>query len=78
MGVKVYDWIRRHADRTPNKIAGIDLFSERRFTYREMDRRIGRLGYFLRHRLGIEAGDRVAVLSRNSTDIFDIRSPVSD
>ena len=73
MSVKAYDWIRHHALRTPDKVASVDLYSERRLTYAEMDQRIGRLAQFLRHTLGVERGDRVAVLSRNSTDIFDIQ-----
>ena len=73
MSVKAYDWIRHHACRTPDKVASVDLYSERRLTYAEMDQRIGRLAHFLRHTLGVDRGDRVAVLSRNSTDIFDIQ-----
>ena len=73
MSAKAYDWIRHHAFRTPDKTASIDLYSDRRYSYAEMDRRIGRLASFLRHGLAIERGERVAVLSRNATDMFDIQ-----
>jgi fatty-acyl-CoA synthase len=73
MSIKAYDWIANHAYRTPDKVASVDLFSERSLTYAEMDRRVGRLAQFLSRSLGIERGDRVAILARNSTDIFDLQ-----
>ena len=42
MAVKAYDWVAHHAMRTPEKTAQIDLHTGRRFSYAEMDRRVGR------------------------------------
>jgi fatty-acyl-CoA synthase len=73
MAVRYYDWMAGHARRTPERLALIDLASGRRFTYREADARVARLAGFLKHIHGIGRGDRVAVLSPNSTDFFDLQ-----
>ncbi len=73
MPVRYYDWIVHFADRTPDKIAAVDLFSERRFSYAQFDARISRLAAHLRDRLGIARGDRVAVLAQNTTDTLEVQ-----
>lgn len=73
MSVRVYDWIAHHAKSSPERVAMVDLHSERQFTYVEFDERVGRLAGFLRSGLGVDRGDRVAVLCANSTDIFEIQ-----
>ena len=73
MSTRAYDWIAHHAHRTPDKTASVDLFSERSFTYAEMDARVGRLAVFLARTLGVARGERVAILARNSTDTFDLQ-----
>ena len=73
MNLKAYDWITAHAHRTPDKLASVDLFSERSYTYAETDARVGRLAVFLAHTLGVQRGERVAILARNSTDTFDLQ-----
>lgn len=67
------DWIAYHAACTPDRPAMTDVHSNRSFTYREMETRCSRLGRFLREVCGVGRGDRVAVLSHNSTDIFEIQ-----
>jgi fatty-acyl-CoA synthase len=73
MGLKAYDWVAHHAMRTPHKIAQIDLHTGRRFTYAEMNERVGRLAHHLAAELGILRGDRVAILAPNSTDYMEVQ-----
>lgn len=73
MPVRYYDWIAHFGRRTPDKIAVIDLASQRRLSYAEFDRRIARLAGHLRDALKVERGDRVAVLALNSTDTLEVQ-----
>ena len=73
MPVRHYDWIAYFARRTPEKIAVVDLSSERRFSYAQFDSRISRLASHLRHDLGVGRGDRVAVLALNTTDTLEVQ-----
>jgi fatty-acyl-CoA synthase len=73
MKVRAYDWIAHHAHRTPRKLATIELHTGRRLTYTEFDDRIARLAGFLTGELGVEPGDRVAVLSPNSVNVFELQ-----
>jgi fatty-acyl-CoA synthase len=73
LAVRYYDWIAHHGRRTPGKVAVIDLASERRFTYSQMDARVSRLASFLRHTLKVSRGDRVAVLALNTTDTLEVQ-----
>jgi fatty-acyl-CoA synthase len=66
------DWIAFHADRTPDKLAMVDQGTGRRFTYAEFDNRAARLAGYLRAAWGVEPGDRVAILAKNSTDYFEV------
>src|SRR4030081_867490 len=71
--VRHYDWIAHYARRTPDKLAVIDLASERRLTYAQLDARISRLAAHLRDRLKIARGDRIAVLALNTTDTLEVQ-----
>ena len=73
MPVRYYDWIAHFGRRTPDKIAVIDLASERRLSYAQFDRRIARLASHLRDALNVTRGDRVAVLALNSTDTLEVQ-----
>jgi fatty-acyl-CoA synthase len=73
MVVRHYDWLAFHARRTPGKLALVDLESGRRFTYGEFNGRAGRLAHFLASGLGVGRGDRVGVLARDSSDLFEIQ-----
>ena len=59
----VDDFLRRAALVYADKLAVVD--GEKRFTYRELQRRVNRLSHAL-HRLGVRQGDRVCILSPNS------------
>ena len=65
------DWIAFHADRTPEKLAMIDQGTGRRFTYGKFNDRAARLAGYLRDDWGVKAGDRLAILAKNSTDYFE-------
>jgi fatty-acyl-CoA synthase len=67
-----YDWLERHADRTPDKLALVDLNTSRRFTYRAVNERANRFASFLQVRLGVRVGGRVSILAKNSTEYFEI------
>ena len=73
MSTPVYDWIAYHANHSPNSEALVDLHSGRRLSYRDCDRRVAKLAGYLRDGLGVSRGDRVAVLSANSSDVFEIQ-----
>ncbi len=64
------DWIAHHSRVTPDALAQLDLASRRRFTYRDMNDRVGRLAAHLVS-LGVSRGDRVGFLAMNSTDVME-------
>jgi fatty-acyl-CoA synthase len=71
--VRYYDWIAHFGRRTPDKVAVVDLASERRFSYAQFDARISRLAAHLREKLRIARGDRVAVLALNTSDTLEVQ-----
>lgn len=73
MPVRAQDWIARHAVRYSDKVAAVDLHTGRRFSYRELHRRVGRLAGHLRDHCGVQAGDRVAHLGPSTTDVYEIQ-----
>jgi fatty-acyl-CoA synthase len=71
--VRAADWIAYHARVAPGHVACIDLASSRQFTYAAFDARIARLANFLRGGLSVAPGDRVLVLSKNDSDVFELQ-----
>jgi fatty-acyl-CoA synthase len=71
--VRHYDWIAHFGGRTPDKLALVDLGSGRQFTYAQFDARISRLAAHLRDRLAVGRGDRVVVLTMNTSDMLEIQ-----
>jgi fatty-acyl-CoA synthase len=67
-----FDWIRRHAERTPDKLAVVDAYSGRQFTYAQLNERANRFASFLQDTLGIGQGDRVSILAQNSSDYYEV------
>ncbi|MBE2225305.1 MAG: long-chain fatty acid--CoA ligase, partial [Anaerolineae bacterium] len=65
-----FDWIKRHAERTPNKLALVDAATGQQWTYAEFNGRSNRLASFFKDELGIKQGDRVSILAQNSADYF--------
>lgn len=66
-----FDWIAHHAATRPDKLAMIDLHTERSFTYAQMNDRTSRLATALAEEFDISRGDRVAVLAENNTNFFE-------
>ena len=73
MSVRYYDWIAHFGRRTPDKIAAVDLASQRRLSYAQFDARISLLATHLRDKLKVARGDRVAVLALNTTDTLEVQ-----
>ncbi len=67
-----FDWLKRHADRSPGKLAVVDVHSGRQWTYAQLNERANRLAHFLIHTLGLRAGDRVSILAQNSSDYYEV------
>ena len=66
-----FDWIKRHAERTPNKLALVDIHTGRKFTYAQLNKRANRLASFFQNSLNIQRGDRVSILAQNSSDYYE-------
>jgi fatty-acyl-CoA synthase len=67
-----FDWIKRHAERTPGKLAVVDGHTGRQLSYARFNERANRLASFLREALGIERGDRISILAKNSSDYYEV------
>ena len=72
-GERSVDWIAHHARYSPHREAVHDLASDRRFTYAGLDERVSRAALWMRGRLGVGRGDRVAVLAHNDSDVFEVQ-----
>jgi fatty-acyl-CoA synthase len=66
-----FDWLQRHAERTPYKLAVVDVHSGRQLNYAQFNERANRLASFMKDELGLQAGDRVSILAQNSSDYFE-------
>lgn len=69
--VQSYDWVGYQAGVRPDSVALIDDFTNRTLTYAQLDERVRRMAAWLA-RKGVRSGDRVAFLSGNTTDIFEV------
>ena len=71
--INAEDWIRYRSKYAPEYEALIDLNSGRRYDYSAMDARVDRAASYLQNTLGVAAGDRVAVLCMNDSDVFELQ-----
>lgn len=67
-----FDWLKRHAERTPDKLALVDVRTGRQFSYKQFNERANRLASFLQNQLGIQRGDRISILAQNSSDYYEV------
>jgi fatty-acyl-CoA synthase len=67
------DWVAFHADRTPEKLAFIDQYTERRFTYAQIHERVAHLAGYMREEWEIKPGDVVAILAKNCVEYFEFQ-----
>ena len=71
MTVKYYDWSEYQANFRPDKVAIKEVSSGRTTSYRELNERSKSLAGWLQKK-GLKKGDRVAILSHNSAEIFEL------
>ena len=71
MSVKHYDWSAYHAYVRPTKIAIRDLSAKQTLTYKELDDRACLLANWLQS-VGVKKGDRIAILSQNCAEFFEL------
>jgi fatty-acyl-CoA synthase len=71
-GQAVVSWLEHHARRTPDRIALVDLHRDRETGYGELAARVRSLAWSLAHRYAVRPGQRVAVLSRNDSRVFEV------
>ncbi|GMQ78708.1 MAG: long-chain fatty acid--CoA ligase [Anaerolineae bacterium] len=67
-----FDWIKRHAERTPDKLALFDANTNQSFTYAQFNERADRLASFMYHQLNLRKGDRVSILAQNSANYYEL------
>ncbi|HSF83630.1 MAG TPA: long-chain-fatty-acid--CoA ligase [Anaerolineales bacterium] len=66
------DVLSKRAHLTPDRVGLVELETDRRFTYAELNRRASRLANFMRAELGVMSGDRVSILAKNSITYIDL------
>lgn len=66
------DLLSNRARLTPNREALLELHTNRRFTYTDLNRRANQAAHFFRDELGIQPGDRVSILAHNSVVYLDL------
>jgi fatty-acyl-CoA synthase len=71
MSFMVFDFLQRWAEISPHKIAVEDLVSGQKLTYQQYDQRTGRTASLLSS-LGVQKGDRLALLCRNRVEFFEL------
>ena len=64
-----YSYFRSYLNR--DGIAVVDLDTDKKYTYGDLDRRANTLANILRDKYGIVKGDRVAFISRNRVELID-------
>ena len=69
----VGNWIGRRARLTPDRVALVDTLNDNHFiTYQAWSASVNRTARYLRERLGVRQGDRVAVLAHNCVEYLDL------
>ncbi|MEW6425549.1 MAG: long-chain fatty acid--CoA ligase [Bacillota bacterium] len=66
------DWLAKREELTPAKTAVIDATGGVRLTYRDLNQRARRLAAFCKEELGLQKGDRIAVLAQNRLEFLDL------
>ena len=65
------EWSSRRATLTPNREAIVDNIEKKRYSYKDIDERANKLAQVLLDN-GVQIGDRVAILAKNSIDCIDL------
>ena len=69
----VHDWVAYHAARRPDAPALTSVERGVTMTWGELEDRVARLAYLLRHAFGVAPGDRVIMLAENDIRIFELQ-----
>ena len=69
--IDIGDLTTRNAWRSPGRDAIIDVPHGRRLTFAQLEGRANRLAHGLREELGLQPGERVAILSTNAAEIAE-------
>ncbi len=69
--VGVGEWLARREQLTPDKIGLVDVETQQRLTYHELNTRARALAALLEQEYGVRQGDRVAALAANSPEYLD-------
>jgi fatty-acyl-CoA synthase len=64
--------LSKRAKLTPDRVGLVELETGQRFTYAELNDRANRLANFMRDELGVQSGDRVSILAKNSIVYIDL------
>jgi fatty-acyl-CoA synthase len=75
--MEVVDLIGRRAALTPDRIAVVELETGQRYTYAELNARANQSANFFQQICGVEAGDRVSILAKNSIVYLDLLNGLS-
>jgi len=67
-----FDWIKRHAERTPDKLALVDARTGRKISYTQLNERANRFASYLKNTLGLQRGDRISILAQNSAEYYEV------
>jgi fatty-acyl-CoA synthase len=67
------DWVRTNAIRFADAPALENIESGERYTWRELDTRVGALAGVLRDRFGVGVGDRVLLIADGDTRTFEVQ-----
>lgn len=67
-----FDWINRHAERTPSKLAVVDAHTKKQYSYEQFNHRINNFSSFLVNTLQLHKQDRISILAQNSSDYYEI------
>ena len=67
-----FDWIKRHAERTPDKLALVEAHTGQQWTYAQLNERANRFASYLVETVGLQRGDRVSILAQNSAAYYEI------
>ena len=68
----VGDWAGRRAALTPNRTALYDSFTQKTYSFKDMNERACRVGAYLADGLGLRKGDIVALICRNRIEAIDL------
>jgi fatty-acyl-CoA synthase len=69
----VHDWVAYHSSRRPEAPAVTCVERGVTVSWGELETRVGRLAHLLRHRYGLQPGDRVALIAENDTRMFEVQ-----